>query len=129
MSFIDIVDDAKYVTMVIENMLQKFNYRCRSFNDPLEYIKKLKEEWTEEELPSLILLDLMMPKLNGYEIISIVRNDQKLKNIPIIVVSIKSQIDDIFNCIKIGANDYIIKPFETTLLLNKINKYLNSSKN
>ncbi len=124
MPYIDVVDDAKYITIFLENLLKRYNLNCRVFNDSDEYISKLKEKWKSDEYPSLILLDLMMPKLSGYEIISIIKNDERLKNIPIIVVTIKNQLEDVVECIKMGANDYIIKPFESDVLIDKIKKLL-----
>lgn len=129
MGYIDIVDDSKYIIKLLEMELEKYKFQYRSFTDSSEYILKLKEQWSYEEYPILILLDIMMPKLSGYDIITIIKNDDRLKHIPVIVISVRNQTDDIIKCIKMGANDYIVKPFKTEDLIYKINKVLKPQKN
>ncbi len=61
-------------------------------------------------MPGLVLLDLNIPKLDGVDILRIVKKDSRLKTIPIIVLSTSSQKEDIRNCYKVGVNSYVVKP-------------------
>lgn len=66
--------------------------------------------------PDLILLDVMMPGLNGYEVLERVRADPRLRDIPVIMISAVDEIESVIRCIKLGAEDYLPKPFNPTLL-------------
>ena len=66
--------------------------------------------------PDLILLDVMMPGLNGYEVLERLRADPRLRDIPVIMISAVDQIESVIRCIKLGAEDYLPKPFNPTLL-------------
>ncbi|MFA4873954.1 MAG: response regulator [bacterium] len=76
------------------------------------------------EKPALILADLMMPEMDGYEMIRIIRSSSDLNKIPIIVVSARGSNDDIEKATGEGATDYLVKPFSYTVLLKKIRDYL-----
>lgn len=64
----------------------------------------------EEKLPQLIILDLNMPKMNGIEFLSILRKNERLKYIPIVVLSSSDNQDDVKKCFEIGISGYLIKP-------------------
>ena len=70
--------------------------------------------------PDLILLDVTMPKLNGYEVLERIRADARLRHIPVIVISAVDQIESVIRCIDLGAEDYLTKPFNPTLLLARV---------
>lgn len=70
--------------------------------------------------PDLILLDIMMPDVDGFTILAIVKNDEKLKKIPVIVVSAKDDQFDIDRAMELGALDYVKKPIGITLLYDKV---------
>jgi two-component system, OmpR family, response regulator ResD len=77
------------------------------------------------ETPDLILMDLMMPgKFDGLEATRILKNDQNTQNIPIVFLTAKGQESDIDQGYQAGANDYIIKPFSPTELIQKVEKLL-----
>ena len=73
---------------------------------------------------SLIILDVMMPKINGYKICRLLKFDNKYKDIPIIMVTARSQDEDKLIGEETGADEYVTKPFEFSDVLDKINKYL-----
>lgn len=77
-------------------------------------------EQTKKQAPDLIILDLMMPKMSGFEVCRMVKFDDKYKDIPIIVLSALDQQGDREKAIENGADAYFIKPFDLELLLNKI---------
>jgi DNA-binding response OmpR family regulator len=78
-----------------------------------------------KENPDLILLDLMLPKLDGYEICRLLKSDDRYKHIPILMLTAKSQEKDMVLGIETGANEYITKPFDIRDLLKKVKVHLN----
>ncbi len=72
--------------------------------------------------PHLILLDIMLPYQDGYQIVAKVRDDQEWKEIPIVMLTAKSQEQDIVRALELGANDYVTKPFQPIELLARIKR-------
>jgi len=68
----------------------------------------------------LVLLDIMMPDLNGYEVLERMRSSPELRNIPVIMISGIGELDSVVRCIELGAEDYLPKPFESTLLRARV---------
>ena len=68
----------------------------------------------------LVLLDIMMPDLNGYEVLERMRSSSELRNIPVIMISGIGELDSVVRCIELGAEDYLPKPFEPTLLRARV---------
>jgi adenylate cyclase len=68
----------------------------------------------------LVLLDIMMPQLNGYEVLERMRSSPELRNIPVIMISAIGELDSVVRCIELGAEDYLPKPFEPTLLRARV---------
>lgn len=104
-----IVDDDIYIGNMIEETLNKKGYAVSRAYSGTEAVLMLKSE-----KPDLILLDLMLPGISGEEVLS------RIKEIPVIVVSAKADIDDKVGLLTGGAADYITKPFDTRELLARI---------
>jgi phosphoserine phosphatase RsbU/P len=68
----------------------------------------------------LVLLDVMMPGLNGYEVLERMRGDERLRHVPVIMISALDEIDSVIRCIELGAEDYLSKPFNPTLLRARV---------
>jgi adenylate cyclase len=68
----------------------------------------------------LVLLDVMMPELNGYEVLAALKADEQLRHIPVIMISAVDQLDSVIRCIELGAEDYLAKPFNPVLLRARI---------
>jgi len=68
----------------------------------------------------LVLLDIMMPNLNGYEVLAAMKADERLRHIPVIMISAVDEIDSVIRCIELGAEDYLPKPFNPTLLRARV---------
>ncbi len=68
----------------------------------------------------LVLLDIMMPKVNGYEVLAQMKADEKLRHIPVIMISAVDELDSVVRCIENGAEDYLPKPFNPTLLRARV---------
>ena len=78
----------------------------------------------KEIIPDLIILDVMMPKINGYKISRLLKYDVKYKNIPILMVTARSQEEDKLIGEETGADEYITKPFELDEVVKKVEEYL-----
>eukprot|EP00899_Mesostigma_viride_P025922 jgi/Mesvir1/6514/Mv16781-RA.1 len=115
------VDDDPVNQMVIESMLLKMGFKVQQALDGPEALDFLTEC---SALPDLILLDVMMPRMSGYEVCAAVRKMFPHNAIPVIMVSAKSQEEDIVMGLKAGSNDYITKPFKRSEIMARINTQL-----
>lgn len=73
---------------------------------------------------SLVLLDIMMPELDGYQVLEQMKLDTELRDIPVIMISAIDEVDSVIRCIELGAADYLTKPFNPTLLKARVDTYL-----
>jgi adenylate cyclase len=78
----------------------------------------------EKEALDLVLLDLMMPGINGYDVLVLLKRDARFRDIPVIMISALSELDSIVRCLEAGADDYLPKPFDPTLLRARIGSSL-----
>ena len=114
-----IVDDEADIIEILQFVLEAQGYQCITAMDGEEGLRLAKEL-----LPDLIILDVMMPKINGYKISRLLKYDTKYKNIPIIMVTARSQEDDKLIGQETGVNEYITKPFELDDVIERVNNYL-----
>jgi len=117
-----IVEDEIQLNRVMELMLQADGYykiRCAfDGNEALDFIKSDK--------PDLILLDVMIPELDGYSLCKIIKNDDNYRNTKVIMITAKKMEDDVLEGFRAGAIDYITKPFSNKILLARIKAHLES---
>jgi DNA-binding response OmpR family regulator len=78
--------------------------------------------------PDVLISDIMMPKLNGLELLAALRSTPKLKDLPIILLSAKAQVADVQRGMELGADDYVTKPFDPLELIDRVYKVLNQSR-
>jgi adenylate cyclase len=78
----------------------------------------------EKEALDLVLLDLMMPGISGYDVLTLLKCDRRFSDIPVIMISALSELDSIVRCIEAGADDYLAKPFDPTLLRARVGSSL-----
>lgn len=116
-----IVDDDPTTVKIITHFLERENFTVRTSLSGTEGLKK-----AFQENPDLILLDIMMPDLNGFQFLSLFQKDERTARIPIIILSSLAEEADVLRGLQTGAVDYIIKPFSPPVLLAKIRKSLNS---
>ena len=114
-----IVDDEKDIVETIQFVLEAQGYSCITAYDGEKGLKKAKDN-----NPDLIILDVMMPKINGYKISRLLKFDSKYKDIPILMVTARSQEEDKLIGEETGADEYITKPFEIADVVEKVDKYL-----
>ena len=81
-------------------------------------------ELAVDQLPDLILSDVVMPYRDGLEILRVIRRDARLANVPVIILSMKDKEEDIVHGLRMGADDYVVKPFNARELLARIRKQL-----
>lgn len=112
-----VVDDDPTTIKIIAHFLQKENYRVSTSLSGVDGLKK-----AFKENPDLILLDIMMPDLNGFQFLSIYRKDRENAQIPVVVLSSLSEEADVLKGLEIGAADYLTKPFSPQVLIAKIKK-------
>ncbi len=74
----------------------------------------------EDQLPDIILLDIIMPEMDGYEVLNYIKDNSNLRHIPVIMISAIDEIDSVVKCIEKGADDYLTKPFKSALLKSRI---------
>ena len=114
-----IVDDEPDVTELLKYKLEQDGHLCQVVNNPLSFISVAREF-----NPNLILLDIMMPELNGLQLCKMVRSDPKMNTIPIIFLTARGEVEDRIEGLESGGDDYIAKPFNTKELLLRIGKIL-----
>lgn len=118
-SSILIVDDNPQNIQVLGTILKRENYDVTIAMSGLEALEYLVTEHSD-----LILLDVMMPGMDGYEVCRIIKKDKKLKKIPVIFITAKTDSEDIVKGFKVGAVDYISKPFNTEELLARVKTHI-----
>jgi len=114
-----IVDDKLEVVELIAATLKGEGYRLITASEGREALEKIGTE-----KPDLVLLDVIMPEMDGFEVLIKAKKDPKTKGIPIIMLSAEGQKSDKDKGIELGAEDYIIKPFSPSHLLIKIEKIM-----
>ncbi|MFC1508163.1 response regulator transcription factor [Candidatus Omnitrophota bacterium] len=114
-----VVDDEKDLVMTLSYRLKANGYEVVAAGDGEEALKKARTE-----NPDLILLDLMLPKLDGYKVCKVLKSEEKYKNIPIIIFTARAQEIDKDLSREALADAYMTKPFEPQALLSKIEELL-----
>ena len=103
----------------------RFPLEMEGFNVLVSYNGEDALNKARKENPDLILLDLMLPKLDGYKVCRLLKFDERYKHIPILMLTAKTQQKDKLLGQETGADEYITKPFEIDELMKKIKAYLN----
>ena len=114
-----VVDDEPFICRSLSFVLRKENYEvleARNGEEALEAIRTHR--------PDLVFLDVMMPKVNGFEVTKLVKSDPELKNTKIILLTAKGQDSDRETGRKLGADDYMTKPFSPTKILERARQIL-----
>ena len=102
----------------------RYPLEMEGFNVLVSYNGEDALSQARKEKPDLILLDLMLPKLDGYKVCRLLKFDERYRNIPILMLTAKTQEKDKALGMETGANDYITKPFDLDKLMEKVKAYL-----
>ena len=118
-----VVDDEPYIARVIKFKLEQEGYIVISANDGITGLNKIREE-----KPDLVLLDVMMPGMTGYEVCQKIKGDAELAGIPVVILTAKGQERDREQGFSMGASDYITKPFSPNRLLELVKSIVGEAK-
>jgi DNA-binding response OmpR family regulator len=114
-----VVDDSQDLVEIVRITLERNGFTVRCAYNGLQVFDVLRERW-----PDLILLDIMMPLMDGFEVLTRLKANSATASIPVILLTIKGQPEDVLGGYKRGADSYIKKPFNNTQLLQGINTLL-----
>ena len=115
MSKIVVVDDSQADLMLLEEYLKSANHTVVSFSDAMNLEDKLVKE-----KPDVVVMDVVMPGRNGFQACRDLKNDERYKNIPVILCTSKGQESDKFWGERQGAHSYLVKPVKAQALLDAI---------
>lgn len=114
-----VVDDDPYILMSLEYLMQKNGYKVIVARNGTE-----ARELVQEERPDLVILDIMMPDIDGYEICRFIKQSPELNHILVVFLSAKTRDADQKRGMEAGAALYVFKPFATRALIKEINQLL-----
>lgn len=117
-----IVDDEEDIAFSIARRLTAVGYEVICAEDGVEGLRR-----AQTENPNLIILDLMLPKMDGYKVCRLLKFDERYSQIPIIMLSARGQEEDIALGRETGAEFYMTKPFDSGALLDKITELLDAT--
>lgn len=114
-----LVDDEPNILLSLDFLMRKAGYQVLLARNGTEALQSI-----EEHLPKLVILDIMMPDVDGYQICKTIKSTKKFQSIKVLFLSAKSKDSDIAKGINIGADAYITKPFANKNLLDKVKELL-----
>ncbi|MFH0945666.1 MAG: response regulator [Planctomycetota bacterium] len=117
-----VVDDEPFILRSLTFVLRKEGFEVSEASNGVEAMERIREE-----LPGLILLDVMMPKMNGYEVLSQVKSDETLKGIHVIMLTAKGQEADRIKGLSLGVDEYMTKPFSPMKIVERARAVLDPS--
>jgi two-component system alkaline phosphatase synthesis response regulator PhoP len=113
-----VADDDPHIVEMVKSRLQANGYEVINASDGQEALDKALNH-----KPDLIIVDILMPNMDGYTFVKEARASEGIKNIPIIILTAKDKMKDLFEIE--GVKDYVVKPFKSEELLEKVAKYFN----
>ena len=119
MKKIVIVDDEPNIVMTLEYTFKKHNFEVYIARDGSEALEIL-----EEVIPDVIMLDVMMPKVDGYQTLKSIKENNKLKDTKVVFLTAKNKASDIEKGLKLGADKYITKPFSVKKIVSEIKELI-----
>ena len=110
-----VVDDVPLNQILVTKMLSRYNFEVRTASNGLEAMEAIREK-----KPSVILLDIMMPVMDGFEVLRLLKAKKDTENIRVIILSALNSNEDIIKGYELGANDFITKPIIMEKLVNSV---------
>jgi two-component system, OmpR family, alkaline phosphatase synthesis response regulator PhoP len=117
-----IIEDEKNIVISLKMFFEHSGFEVFTSGNGLDGVSLAKHAF-----PDIILLDLVLPKIDGFEVCKILKNDEKTKNIPIIIISARTSKDEVDKAISLGAKNFIAKPFSINQIKKIIIEYLGES--
>ena len=115
MKKIVIVDDEPNIVMTLEYAFKKQDFEVYIARDGSEALQIL-----EDVIPNVIMLDVMMPKVDGYQTLKLIKENKQLNNIKVVFLTAKNKASDIEKGLKLGADKYLTKPFSVKKIVSEI---------
>ena len=115
-----IIDDDSRNIFALSAVLKAKKYECFSALNAVDGLKIL----ASNKNIGVVLMDMMMPEMDGYEAIAKIKSDEELRNIPVIAITAQAMAGDREKCLAAGAEDYISKPVDVDQLINVLNKLI-----
>ncbi|PSB21695.1 response regulator [Phormidesmis priestleyi ULC007] len=119
MSAVLVVDDSTTVRLILAEYLESSGYAVIEAIDGIEAIKQIQTHH-----PDLVITDIVMPRMNGYELCRWIKSDPRTKNIPVMMCTIKDEEFDRYWGLKQGADAYIAKPYKPLEMVNAVRHLL-----
>jgi len=116
-----VVDDSITVRRVTQRLLERYNMKVITAKDGVDALATL-----QESVPDVMLLDIEMPRMDGYELAQHMRNDERFRNIPIIMITSRTGEKHRNRAMEIGVNKYLGKPYQESELLENIQELVGS---
>lgn len=117
-----LVDDTETILLFLKTLLAGQGFDFLTAKNGAEAVER-----TRRERPDLVLLDIFMPVMDGIEACRVMKGDPELKNIPVVIVTARSEAENVERCLEAGCDDYVFKPIRKLELLDKINRLLGRS--
>lgn len=118
--YVWVVEDDDHIAYLLEFMMQREGLRVERFADG----RAAAEGLGQGPSPELILLDIMLPYIDGFQLVQRIRQTEAWGEVPVIMLTAKAQERDIVRALDHGANDYIVKPFQPQELIARVRRYL-----
>ena len=115
------VDDEKHIVRLVQVNLERAGYEVVTANDGKEALQKV-----QDESPDLLVLDVMMPYMDGFEVLQNLRRNPSTRDIPVIMLTAKAQDADVFKGWQSGVDCYLTKPFNPMELLSFVKRIFDS---
>src|SRR5215211_4277589 len=119
-----VVDDNQVNRRVLTRSLNQEGYTVVTAGDGREALERLRQPSSFD----VVLLDIVMPEVDGYEALRQIKGDEALQHIPVIMITAVDELDSIVRCIELGATDYLPKPFNTAILRARIGASLTAKR-
>ena len=116
-----VVDDEPHIVRLVQVNLQREGYEVLTAYDGVEALEKVAGE-----KPDMVVLDVMMPRMNGFEVLKKLKADDATRNIPVIMLTAKAQDADVFRGWQSGVDSYLTKPFNPMELLTFVRRIFQS---
>jgi two-component system cell cycle response regulator len=110
-----VVDDNKITTKLLRRYLEANGFEAREAYDGIDCLEKV-----EEQLPDAIVLDVMMPRMDGYETVKKLKEQDHTRHIPVVIVTALNDVPNQLKSVESGADDFLSKPIEEKLLIAKV---------
>ena len=105
-----VVEDVRVQRQILEGLLMRQGYQVSVAEDGIQALELMQSQSFD-----LVLLDILMPRMDGYQLLGMIKANPKLEHLPVIIISMIDEIDSVIKCIQLGAEDYLSRPFRREL--------------